>query len=101
MPAVKRFEAKRSEPHRSSRARVSFKISSLALATLLVAGCVRAASRDSMVQGEWPSYGNDAGGTRYSPLTEIDRRNVTKLRIAWTYRTGEVAGITPYSHTAF
>ena len=54
-----------------------------------------------MDQGEWPSYGNDAGGTRYSPLAEIDRHNVTNLRMAWTYRTGEVAGVAPYAHTAF
>src|SRR5262252_6831480 len=100
-PAVGRFEPKRSESHRSPRARVSVRLSSLALATLLVAGCVRAASRESMDQGEWPSYGNDAGGTRYSPLAEIDRHNVTNLRMAWTYRTGEVAGVAPYAHTAF
>src|SRR5262249_27583092 len=50
---------------------------------------------------EWPSYGNDVGGTRYSPLTQIDRGNVTTLRIAWTYRTGEVGGVAPYAHTAF
>src|SRR5262245_17335258 len=101
MPAVERFEPKRSESRRSPRARVSFKISPLALASLLVARGLHASCRDSVAQGEWPSYGDAAGGTRYSPLTEIDRHNVTNLRIAWTYRTGEVAGIAPYSHTAF
>ncbi|HYM07340.1 MAG TPA: hypothetical protein VEU11_12335 [Terriglobales bacterium] len=24
---------------------------------------------------EWPNYGNDPGGTRYSPLAEINRQN--------------------------
>jgi quinoprotein glucose dehydrogenase len=36
----------------------------------------------------WPNYGNDAGGTRYSPAKQIDRGNVAQLRVAWTYRTG-------------
>ncbi len=39
--------------------------------------------------GDWPAYGNDAGGTRSSPLTQIDRGNVGQLRVAWLYRTGE------------
>src|SRR5437867_7425638 len=38
--------------------------------------------------GGWSAYGGDAGGTRYSPLTQIDRRNVAGLKVAWTYRTG-------------
>ena len=36
----------------------------------------------------WTAYGHDAGGTRYSPLKEIDRANVARLRPVWTYRTG-------------
>jgi quinoprotein glucose dehydrogenase len=30
----------------------------------------------------------DAGGTHYSPLRQIDRTNVAKLRPAWIYHTG-------------
>jgi quinoprotein glucose dehydrogenase len=40
--------------------------------------------------GEWTAYGHDALGTRFSPLTQITRDNVTRLEVAWTYRTGEV-----------
>jgi quinoprotein glucose dehydrogenase len=36
----------------------------------------------------WPNYGNDPGGTRYSPARQIDRVNVSQLQVAWTYRTG-------------
>src|SRR5947208_16394783 len=36
----------------------------------------------------WPTYGNDPGGTRYSPASQIDRTNVTRLKVAWSYRTG-------------
>jgi quinoprotein glucose dehydrogenase len=39
--------------------------------------------------GDWPAYGRDAGGARFSPLTQITRDNVTGLQVAWTYHTGE------------
>jgi quinoprotein glucose dehydrogenase len=38
--------------------------------------------------GEWPAYGRDPGGSRYSPLKQIDRGNVKTLKAAWTFRTG-------------
>src|SRR5262245_35052794 len=38
---------------------------------------------------DWPAYGRDAGGTRFSPLTRITRDNVSKLVVAWRYHTGE------------
>jgi quinoprotein glucose dehydrogenase len=34
---------------------------------------------------QWPEYGYDSGGTRYSPLTQISRSNVSKLERAWTF----------------
>jgi quinoprotein glucose dehydrogenase len=34
---------------------------------------------------EWPTYGHDAGGMRYSPLTTITPANVARLAVAWTY----------------
>jgi quinoprotein glucose dehydrogenase len=37
---------------------------------------------------DWSAYGHDAGGTRYSPLTQINRSNVQQLKPAWTYHTG-------------
>jgi glucose dehydrogenase len=39
--------------------------------------------------GDWPAYGNDPGGQRFSPLKQISRDNVAKLKIAWTHRTGD------------
>jgi quinoprotein glucose dehydrogenase len=38
---------------------------------------------------DWPVYGHDAGGQRYSPLSTINRRNVGLLHVAWTFRTGD------------
>ena len=40
---------------------------------------------------DWPAYGRDAGGSHYSPLSQINRDNVKQLRAVWTYRTGHVA----------
>jgi membrane-bound PQQ-dependent dehydrogenase (glucose/quinate/shikimate family) len=39
---------------------------------------------------EWRFYGGDQAGTRYSPLRQIDRRNVGRLQRAWVYHTGEL-----------
>jgi quinoprotein glucose dehydrogenase len=39
---------------------------------------------------EWPIYGGDAGGMRYSPLVQVSRANVRNLQVAWRWRTGEV-----------
>ena len=36
-------------------------------------------------QTDWPTYGHDRGGLRYSPLKQIAPINVTKLKVAWVY----------------
>lgn len=38
---------------------------------------------------DWPAYGRDPGGSRYSPLDQINTRNVGLLERAWVYHTGE------------
>ena len=40
-------------------------------------------------QTEWPVYGYDSSGSRYSPVGQITASNVMKLQRAWTYHTGE------------
>jgi quinoprotein glucose dehydrogenase len=40
---------------------------------------------------DWPYYGGDPGGGRYSPLTQINRTNVAQLKIAWEYHTGDLS----------
>ncbi|TWI62525.1 quinoprotein glucose dehydrogenase [Pseudoduganella lurida] len=39
-------------------------------------------------QSAWPAFGNDLGGTRFSPLTQISADNVGKLEKAWEADTG-------------
>ncbi|MYJ27070.1 MAG: pyrroloquinoline quinone-dependent dehydrogenase, partial [Holophagales bacterium] len=41
---------------------------------------------------DWPVYLGDSGRRHYSPLTEIDRDNVSQLEVAWVYDAGEPRG---------
>jgi quinoprotein glucose dehydrogenase len=36
--------------------------------------------------GDWPRYARDLGGTRYSPLTQINTGNVANLKETWSFR---------------
>jgi quinoprotein glucose dehydrogenase len=62
---------------------------SILLPLALLAGASAAAQ--SSPAGEWPAYGRDRGGERYSPLDRIHRGNVARLAPAWEYSTGEAA----------
>ncbi|MEO8295061.1 MAG: pyrroloquinoline quinone-dependent dehydrogenase [Gemmatimonadota bacterium] len=57
---------------------------------LLSPAVLAAQSTSALV--EWPTYGHDAAGTRYSPIRDINRGNLDSLHLAWTYHTGEVGG---------
>ena len=39
---------------------------------------------------EWTAYGGTQAGQRYSTLDQITPRNVAKLKVAWTFHTGDV-----------
>ena len=45
----------------------------------------------SPAPGDWPVYGYNAGGDRFSPLSQIDRGNVARLEVAWRFHIGETA----------
>lgn len=52
--------------------------------------------------GDWTAYGRTALGDRHSPLTEITRDNVSRLELAWTFRTHEADSAHATSrHTSF
>ena len=38
---------------------------------------------------DWPVYGNDQGGSRYSVANQVNRNNLERLAPVWTFRTGE------------
>ncbi|WMY76793.1 glucose/quinate/shikimate family membrane-bound PQQ-dependent dehydrogenase [Buttiauxella selenatireducens] len=39
---------------------------------------------------DWPAYGRNQEGQRYSPLKQINDKNVAQLKEAWTFQTGDV-----------
>ena len=47
--------------------------------------------------GEWPTYHGNLNGNRYSELAKINRANIGKLSIAWTFPagTGQALETTP------
>jgi glucose dehydrogenase len=55
----------------------------------------------SSAREDWPSYGGDPGGTRYSELSQIHRGNVNQLKVAWTYRTGDMSNANDTVRSAF
>jgi quinoprotein glucose dehydrogenase len=40
---------------------------------------------------EWPFYGADQGGQRFSSASQIAKANVAALKVAWTFSTGDVS----------
>ena len=59
------------------------------VARLLVTAALLAAAQGQNV--EWPYFGGDQAGSKYSALTQINRTNVRNLKVAWEWRTGEKA----------
>lgn len=48
-------------------------------------------SVDTLEQtASWYAYGGDAGGNRYANSDQINTDNVKDLKLAWTFRTGEL-----------
>lgn len=41
--------------------------------------------------GDWANVGNDKGAMRFSELSQINRKSVKDLKVAWTYHTGDAA----------
>ena len=64
-------------------------IRSLAFLSIFSVLLVGPNSHPQLGIADWPAYGRDPGGSRYSPASQINRDNVKELKIAWTYRTGE------------
>ncbi|MCU1328569.1 MAG: gcd [Bryobacterales bacterium] len=53
--------------------------------TLAILALTFAPAFAAELSNEWPHYAQDAGGNRYSPLTQITPHNVARLTQAWVY----------------
>ncbi len=51
--------------------------------------CMAATKPADRHEVEWPFYGGDQGGAHYSTLSDINPENVSRMHIAWTWKTGE------------
>ncbi len=58
------------------------------LAGLTIA-CVGGIVSKPASNSDWPVTGGDPGNSRYSALDQINRSNVSSLRVAWIYHTGD------------
>jgi quinoprotein glucose dehydrogenase len=56
----------------------------------LLAGALLVLPGLAAIAQDWPEYGRDKAGTRYSALDQITPANVSELEPAWTYHTGEM-----------
>ena len=66
---------------------VRFGLFCLAVAILIAPSAARA--QHGAADGEWRTYGGDLGGTKYSPLEQIDASNFSDLEIAWRWRSAD------------
>jgi quinoprotein glucose dehydrogenase len=64
----------------------------LSLAAALAASIALPQTATNPEAREWPAYGGNPEDTRYSPLKQINRSNVSKLQVAWTYDCSDGRG---------
>lgn len=58
----------------------------LLVASLGLVAC--SSNQPANKQADWPSYGLDLTGQRFSPATQINPTNISKLSQAWQYKSG-------------
>jgi quinoprotein glucose dehydrogenase len=66
-----------------------FKFAGLLVLFGLAASAVGKGQTAKSGEVDWPFYGGDQEGTKYSTLSQIDAKTVSGLRVAWTWKTGE------------
>ena len=61
----------------------------LTMATVLCLALLGPAALAAGPDTDWPTYGNDAGTTKYAALSQIDADNADDLVLAWQWTTPE------------
>ncbi len=61
----------------------------LAIVLCLVATSSSIVAQKESKAHDWPIYGGTSDNNHFSPLTQINRKNVSQLEVAWTYDTEE------------
>lgn len=60
----------------------------LAVSALLILGSFVASAASDNHTAEWLYYSGDQASTKYSSLSQINKTNISSLRVAWTWKTG-------------
>src|SRR5437763_15276610 len=68
---------------------IGFGVLSLILATSAIAGSAGGKNADR----DWPSYGGTSENNHFSPLKQINRKNVKHPHVAWSFDTEEPGGL--------
>ena len=63
----------------------------IALALVCIGFTAMMSSPPGSSSDDWPAYGHDLGGMRYSPLAQVNRENVSRLKVAWVFHTGDIS----------
>lgn len=77
--------------HSYSKLKQLFPILSFIVSVILLSGCTSSSNENAFSSG-WSYSGGDEGVTKYSKLDEINISNVSKLKVAWIYKSGNTKG---------
>jgi quinoprotein glucose dehydrogenase len=83
---MRELTSKAATPRKVRMAPKSASLALLATLSMVVAPALSIAQQTpapSTAGGEWPTYGGDLAGSKYSPLTQINADNFKNLRVAW------------------
>jgi quinoprotein glucose dehydrogenase len=75
-------------PHRLS-AVIAVALAAVSAIAIQLVGQQPPASRSVPAGQDWPVYLGDKASTQYSALDQINKQNVSRLAVAWTYHTGD------------
>ena len=58
--------------------------------TLKTEAATASTAAPAIADSDWPAYGRNQEGQRFSPLKQINAENVHELKEAWSFQTGDV-----------
>lgn len=67
--------------------------SSMAIAAAMGGDLSSVAAPEKNASQDWQVYGGTPENNHFSSLTQINRKNVSQLEVAWTFDTGESGGL--------
>ena len=77
---------------------ITFRAVTRSAAAWLLTGLTSLALAQEPRAGDWPMYSHDLAGTRFSPLTAINTRNVARLAQAWAVRLDAQVNANPMTY---